>query len=134
MNRPRRALPGAGIGAAGHAVFAPSTSGVPPIGWIAVADAAGRLADFRDGRRDLGVVGARELRVESRLAQRDAQWEGSRREAAATAPRADGGADHGGTAGPPGRRRPRASRLLQRRSGGGRAGHGQHGCEEGRMR
>ena len=47
----------------------------PParIGWIALTDPGTRLAEFRDGLRGLGYVGAREPRIDLRVAERDPQ-------------------------------------------------------------
>jgi putative ABC transport system substrate-binding protein len=45
----------------------------PRIGWISVADPGVRLDEFREGLRALGYVGAREARIELRIAPRDPQ-------------------------------------------------------------
>jgi hypothetical protein len=42
------------------------------IGWISVADPGIRVDEFRAGLRELGYVGPRELRIDVRIAQRDA--------------------------------------------------------------
>ena len=45
----------------------------PRIGWVSVADPGKRIEDFRAGLRELGYAGARDLRIEARVAQRDPQ-------------------------------------------------------------
>jgi hypothetical protein len=75
MTRRRQVWLGAGLGA----LTAPLTRLVqaarPPthIGWISVADPGIQVEEFRSGLRELGYVGARELRVDVRIAQRDPQ-------------------------------------------------------------
>jgi hypothetical protein len=72
MNRRRQILLGVGLAAwatpwAGRAQ--PDTPAAR-IGWISVADPGVRVEEFRDGLRALGYVGAREVRIETRIVQR----------------------------------------------------------------
>jgi len=50
----------------------PGTSALR-IGWISVADPGIRVEEFRGGLRELGYFGPREVRIDVRIAQRDAQ-------------------------------------------------------------
>lgn len=54
-------------------VLAQTAVAAPRIGWVSVADAGTRLEDLRFGLRESGYVGTRELRIDVRVAQRDAQ-------------------------------------------------------------
>ena len=71
----RRHLLGAGLAAlaAPVASLAQITTPAARIGWISVADPGNRVEKFRAGLRELGHVGPRELRIDVRIAQRDAQ-------------------------------------------------------------
>jgi putative tryptophan/tyrosine transport system substrate-binding protein len=66
---------GAGLGALVKplASLAQAAATAPRIGWISVADPGIRVEEFRGGLRDLGYVGPREVRIDVRIAQRDAQ-------------------------------------------------------------
>ncbi|MGL6108536.1 MAG: ABC transporter substrate-binding protein [Rubrivivax sp.] len=55
-----------------RASLAQPAAGPTRIGWISVADPGIRVEEFRGGLRELGYVGPRELRIDVRIAQRDA--------------------------------------------------------------
>jgi putative ABC transport system substrate-binding protein len=65
---------GLGLGAwtMPRASKAQQAAGSARIGWISVADPGIRVDEFRGGLRELGYVGPRELRIDLRIAQRDA--------------------------------------------------------------
>jgi putative tryptophan/tyrosine transport system substrate-binding protein len=75
MNRRRQLMLGAGLGALAAPLGSLAQPATPAarIGWISVADPGIRLEEFRGGLRELGYVGARELRMELRIPQRDPQ-------------------------------------------------------------
>ena len=75
MTRRRQVWLGAGLGAltAPLASLAQQAGSAARIGWISVADPGIRVEEFREGLRGLGYVGARELRIDVRIAQRDPQ-------------------------------------------------------------
>jgi putative ABC transport system substrate-binding protein len=63
---------GLGAWAMPRASKAQQAAGSARIGWISVADPGIRVDEFRGGLRELGYVGPRELRIDLRIAQRDA--------------------------------------------------------------
>jgi putative tryptophan/tyrosine transport system substrate-binding protein len=75
MSQRRQLVLGAGLAALAAPLTGLAQLAAPParIGWVSVADPGVRLEEFRDGLRGLGYVGARELHIELRIAQRDAQ-------------------------------------------------------------
>ena len=75
MNHRRQLLLGSACSLLGAppAGLAQQVVPAPRIGWISVADPGIRVEEFREGLRALGYVGAREARIELRIAQRDAQ-------------------------------------------------------------
>ena len=74
MTRRRQLVFGLGFGAwvVPWASMAQPAAGPTRIGWISVADPGIRVEEFRGGLRELGYVGPRELRIDVRIAQRDA--------------------------------------------------------------
>jgi len=74
MNRRRQLVFGLGLAplAASRAGLAQSAAPFARIGWVSVADPGVRVDEFRGGLRELGYVGPRELRIDVRVAQRDA--------------------------------------------------------------
>ena len=74
MTQRRQLVFGLGFGAwvVPWASMAQPAAGPTRIGWISVADPGIRVEEFRGGLRELGYVGPRELRIDVRIAQRDA--------------------------------------------------------------
>ena len=74
MNRRRQLVFGLGLAplAAPRAGLAQPAAPSARIGWVSVADPGVRVDEFRAGLRELGYVGPRELRIDVRIAQRDA--------------------------------------------------------------
>ena len=75
MTLRRHLLLGAGLGALTQPLSGLAQPTPPParIGWISVSDPGIRVEEFREGLRELGYAGARELRIDTRIAQRDPQ-------------------------------------------------------------